>query len=236
VEVFMTVEAMTPRVREALGVSAQYDAETIPFAIRRTIKRLLRDYHFPKSVADWTWKTTNTDPDPILAVGQTVFPLPAGFKKDIQIIYTQPGVDVYSTYYSDPLKKLEGFRAPHVGCEWNAKYYWLAGGNFIIDKSLVTLPTEPLGLTLTYENWDVKLNENWMCEDFEDVIFLFCVYRTAAEMRKPDVMKAFQPLWQEEQASLAIYTNELEWDNVNVMMREPVWVHSDRYPIHGSHL
>lgn len=227
----MTVEKLTPRVREALGVSSSYDAETIPFAIRRAIRRLLRDYHFPKSVATYTWKTTNVPPEPVLGLKQQSFPLPKGFKKDMMVIYSQPGMNpTADVYYSEPLKKLEGFRAPNNG-DWAAKYYWLEGQNFVIDKYLYTMPAEALGLSLVYESWDVSLNEKWICDDFEDVIFLLAVYRTAAEMRKPEVMKAFAPLWQEEQASIAIYANELEFDGLNVMQREAVWVHRERYPI-----
>lgn len=226
----MTVETLTPRVREALGVSSSYDTETIPAAIRRAMKRLLRDYHFPKAISTVTWKTTAVDPEPALIPGQQVFPLPKGFKKDMTVIYSQPGESVFDIKYSAPLKKLEGFRAPNSG-DWSAKYYWLQGQNMVIDKWLTELPTDPLGLTLIYEGWDVEVNESWFCEDFEDVLYLLTVYRTAAEFRKPEVMKAYAPLWAEEQQSLAIYTNELEWDNIDVMMREATWQPTERYPV-----
>ena len=230
----MTVETLTPRVREALGVSSSYDKDTIPAAIRRGMQRLLRDYHFPKSIKTAVWKTTAVPPDLILNVGQQTFPLPKGFKKDMQLIYTQPGMGPYDQYFSNPLKKLEEFRAPNMGGydgDWQARFYWLQGENFVIDKWLTEMPTEPLGLCLVYESGDVASNEAWLCEDFEDIVYMLTVYRTAAEMRKPEVMKAYEALWREEQASIAIYLNELEFDNVNIMQREPTWKLYERYPV-----
>lgn len=213
----MSVAGLTPRVREALGVSSSYDAETIPALIRRSIKRLLRDYHFPKSLIreDFTELFINSDE----------FTLPDGFKKEYRVNFydDSSGVD----YWSDPLFKSETFRLPQP--DGFPRYYWLEGTKL---KTDTPLPESMVGFTLQlyYESWSVDDNETWFTEDFEDVLFYHSVFRGAAEMRKPEVMQAFAPLWMDEQQSLAIYTNELEFDNLEIRMREPSRQIVERYP------
>jgi len=230
----MSVESLTPRVREALGVSQSYDTESIPNAIRRAIKRLLRDYNFPKSVQTVVWDTVELDPDApgYWPVGRSFVQLPAGFKKDLLIHYVVPGNDPPKTRtWTEGLKKVEGFRMPNDGGDAYSRWYWLSGNFLFIDKPFYEAPTDYTQLQLYYQSWNVKENEEWFTEDFEDVLFTFTVYRTAAEMRKPEVMKAYQGLWMEDVQSLAIYTNELEFDNLYMMMKEPTYSRSERYPI-----
>jgi hypothetical protein len=62
------------------------------------------------------------------------------------------------------------------------------------------------------------------------VLYYFAMTRAAAEFRKPEVAQTFAPLWQEEAASLAIYTNELEWGNVRMQAMEPRRLPQERYP------
>jgi hypothetical protein len=231
----MTVETLVPRVREALGVSSSYDETTLPAAIRRAERRLLRDYNFPKSVKTVVWQT---DPDgnlpeaERLGIGQTFFKLPTGMKRDLLVMYTSPGTNPPGTRsWSDPLKKLEGFRAPNTAGDALSRFYWLHGDSLVLDKPLYNYPIEPIHLEFTYQSWDVVENEPWLVEDFEDVIFILTVYRTAAEMRKSEVMQAYSALWQEEVVSLATYVNELEYDNLYMMMREATHARSERYPI-----
>ncbi len=72
--------------------------------------------------------------------------------------------------------------------------------------------------------------EQWMLEDFEDLLFIYSVWKLAPEFRKPEVLSIYTPLWQDERESLAIYTNELEWAGVNMMMGEAMAWRDDRYP------
>jgi len=228
----MTVETLVPRVREALGVSNSYDETTLPAAIRRAERRLLRDYNFPKSIKRRNWWTDAVPVEDRLGVGQFAFKLPTGMKRDLGVIYRSPGTNPpHTTGWTDPLKKLEGFRAPNTASDAFARYYWLEGDMLVVDKPLYTLPVEVVHLELTYQSWDVVENEPWLIEDFEDVIFILTVYRAAAEMRKPEVMQAYAALWQEEVVSLATYVNELEYDNLYMMMREARARHDERYPV-----
>lgn len=211
----MTVAALVPRVRESLGVSASYDAETIPALIRRSIKRLLRDYHFPKSVHREEFLN--------LFLNSQEYTLPAGFKKELLVQFYDP----VTTSWSEPLLKAEGFRLPNS--EGYPRYYWLEGLKLHTDTPL-DISRVGFTLQLWHESMDVAANEDWFTEDFEDAVYYHAVFRGAAEMRKPEVMQAFAPLWQDEVTSLAIYTNELEFDNLHMVQREPAARRGERYP------
>lgn len=211
----MTVAALTPRVREALGVASSYDAETIPALIRRSIKRLLRDYHFPKSIQKQAF--TN------LILGSKEYTTPAGFKKALLLQFYDPTAGAWS----EPLRRSEGFRLPQP--DGVPRYYWAEGTKLVTDTKLA-ISQVGLTLELYYESMDLASNETWMVADFEDVLFYHSVFRGAAEMRKPEVMQAFAPLWQEEAQSLAIYLNELEFDNLEMQMKELQPRLRERYP------
>jgi hypothetical protein len=199
----MSVADLVPRVREALGISASYEAEIIPALIRRQIGRLLRDYNFPKQIVRVEFPVT----DP---TAQT-FVLPAGFKKELAVHIFDPR----TTLWSEPLKKREGM----VPQTFEPDYYWLQGGSLQLNT-----PMGPNGvgmkLVVFFQSMDPVLNEDWMTEDFEDVVFTLSVYRGSIEQRKPDVGAAFGQLWKEDQASLAIYVNELEFSNLDMIQRE----------------
>lgn len=226
----MSIDSLTPRVREACGVSAAYDEETIPALIRRCILRMLRDYHFPKSVR-------RTDYTPIL--NQTAFTLPAGFKKDLSVQWYDPS-DAGS--WSDPLNKATGFRRPQP--DGFARWYWLQGLNLMLDTPTPTSMTS-FSLQFYFESLQVEDivedtgttftvieegNEHWFAEDFADVLFYSAVVKGAAEFRKPEVAQTFTPLYQEELGSLAVFTNELEWGNARMQMMEPRLRQTERYP------
>lgn len=228
----MSVESLVPRVREALGVSNSYDEVTIPAGIRRALKKLLRDYNFPKSIRQRSWNNHAFVPEDKLNVGQFVYPIPKGMKKELMLMYVSPGDDPPKTMsWSEPLRKLEGFRMPNDGGTDLAMYYWLEGLYFHIDRALSVDPPEQLMLALTYQSWDVLENEDWLMDDYEDIIYTLSTFRMAAEMRKPEVMQAYGALWQEEMTSLAIYVNELEYDNLYMMQREATRPAPARYPI-----
>lgn len=213
----MSVAALVPRVREALGVSTSYDAETIPALIRRCIKRLLRDYHFPKALVKETFTP--------LAEGDFEFDLPSGFKKEYLVNFYDSADD---GSWSDPLLKSEGFRLPEPE-GYVAAHYWLEGTKLLISTPITSEQTT-LTLQLYYESWDVDTHEDWFTEDFEDVLFYYSVLKGAAEMRKPEVLQAFAALWEDERTSLAIYANELQFDSLEMRAREPRGWNRERYP------
>jgi len=212
----MTVDEMVPLVRSALGVSSSYDDEKIPDLIRRNINRLLRDYHFPKSVKRVSF--TNA------AAGDYRFQLPDGFKKELEVRYFNPADNTWS----DPLTKRERFQLPYPS--GTPYYYWLEGLYLVVDTPY---PTSMVGFStfVWAETMDAESNEDWLCTDFPDAVQYLSVTRGAAEFRKPEVMQIYAPLWQDEQQSLAIYLNELEWNKMDARMREAVSPITSRYPI-----
>ncbi len=211
----MSVDALVPVVRSALGVSASYDDEKIPALIRRTINRLLRDYHFPKSVRKATF-------GPAL-LGDFQFPLPVGFKQELELRYYDP----VGTSWSDPLRKKQGFQLPYpTGVPY---YYWLEGTNLVVDTPY---SAAMIGYStfLWYESMDAEGNEDWLITDYEDSVFLASVVKGCAEFRKPDVMQTYGALWTDERQSLAQFLEELNWNNSEIYMREAKRGSGPRYP------
>ena len=213
----MLIEELVPRVRKALGVSSSYDNEEIPTLIKSAVKRLLRDYNFPKSRARQTYN--------LATVGEQAFNLPAGYKRDFALMFYDP--DPLKNEWSDPLQKAEGFRLPSA--DGITSKYWIEGQQFYID---VPIAADGIGkqLVLFYQSQSLALNSSWMLDDFEDAVAYLAITRGAADMRKTEVLQAYAPLWTDEVTSLAIYLNELEWDGVVVQQREPRLRHTERYP------
>lgn len=212
----MSVDALVPQVRSALGVSSSYDDEKIPDLIRRKITRLLRDYHFPKSVKRTEFLN--------LAEGDQFLTLPEGFKKELEVRIYNPS----DNSYTDPLRKREQFRLPYPS---NAPfYYWLEGTKLWLDTPI---DASRAGFTaiVWHESMDAASNEDWLTTDFPDAVLYLSAVSGAAEFRKPEVAQIYAALWQDEQASLAIYLNELEWGGVEMYMREAGGPPLERYPI-----
>lgn len=209
-----SIAEMVPALREALSVDNSFDATIIGMA-ERCMKRLLRDYHFPKSLRLQAY--TN------LILGAKEYTLPAGFKKEHLIRFYDP---VEGTY-THGLTKREG----PVGLPLDGipRHYWLQGAKFITD---IAIEAESVGITmqLFYESMDVAGNESWFVGDFEDVLFTFTMYRGASELQKPDLAKSYAALWAEDRTSLAVYANELEFDGSEFYMNAAAPVSPTRYP------
>lgn len=223
----MSVEALVPRVRRSLAVSSSYDNETIPDLIRGACRRLLRDYNFPKSKSRLylgSGGTADGTSGTLLALNDQAFTLPAGFKRDFQLRFYDPAEDTWS----DPIKKREAFILPSASGE--IEWYWIEGLTLYIDSKI---EADGVGkqLLLFYQSKDTETNEGWLTDDFEDAVVYRAVMAGAVEVRKPDVAKTFAELWADERESLAIYLNELEWDNVVMQMRERTIPSVERYPI-----
>lgn len=211
----MAVNDLVPEVLGALAVSSSYADEKIPALIRRSINRLLRDYHFPKSVKRVDFASA--------VAGTTEFNLPAGFKKELEVRYYNPG----DSTYSDPLRKRERFQLPYP--RGTPYFYWLEGERLVVDTPFSESMTG-FSTYIWYESMDAAGNEDWFTTDFPDAAFYLSVVRGCAEFRKPEVMQTYAPLWDDERTSLAIYLNELEWNNADIMMREARGYNPERYP------
>ena len=215
----MSLATLTPRVREALGLSASYDATIIPSLITRCARRFLRDYNFPKSMLRQTTPMTE---------GLQSWVVPSGLGKILDVRYANPTDGTFS----DALRRREGFSFPVQG-DMSSHRWWL-DGTIINISNPATADMQAQGVTvqMTYQTIE-PASATWIYDDFEDVLFTFAVYRGAAENRKPEVQQVFGQLWAEDMQSLAIYLNELEYDNLEMVQREerPKW--RERYPINN---
>lgn len=207
---------LVPRVRETLKVDSSYDAEIIPFGIQRAMTRLLRDYHFPWSV--------RTVPFTGLTANQTQYTLPSDFKKDLMVQF----YDTAALAYSDPLDKVSGFR--RANSDGVPRFFWLAGNKLNTDIKLPAAEIATTQLLLTYESLSWSINESWMIDQFEDMIYTLSVFRLATELNKEELAKLFATLWGDDRQALAIYTNELEFDNGVYTQRESKPPRGERYP------
>jgi len=227
----MSVEALVPRVRRALGVSSSYDAETVPDLIRQAVGRLLRDYNLPKSVGRWYFGSSGPGDEGsstrILDVADQSFNLPSGFKRDFQLRFYDPADETWS----DPLQKREAFVMPAASGE--TLRYWIEGTKLWIDTAI---EADGAGkqLLFFYQGMDVTANESWVTADYADAVCYLAAVRGAVEVRKPDLADTYAKLWADERESLAIYLNELEWGNVVMLQRERELPALDRYPIVAS--
>lgn len=212
----MTFEELVSRVREACGVASSYEDETIPALVNRCVNRLLRDYHFPKAVKQQDF--TN------LFLNSQEYTLPDGFKAVLEARFYNP---LTAEWAEEPLEKVNGRILPSPR-GYPAKY-WLQGTKLITD---VKLPSDMVGFTLQlfYESMDAASNRDWFITDFESAIYYFACVLGSAEFRKPEVAQIYGPLWADERESLAIYLNELEWDDVQITMREARTSPRLRYP------
>lgn len=227
----MSVEALVPRVRRSLGVSSSYDAETIPDLIRGAIRRLLRDYNFPKSVSRYYFGSGGSGSPGadtrLLALNDQSFDLPSGFKREFQLRFYDPTNETWS----DALKKREGFIEP--AASGITEFYWIEGTKLFIDTKV---EEDGVGkqLFMIFQSKDTASNETWVTDDWEDAVCYRAIMAGAVEVRKPDVAKTFAELWADERESLAIYLNELEWNNVVMLQRERRLPVFDRYPTDGN--
>lgn len=217
-----TVTEMSSMVREALAVSSQYEGTTIPTAIRQVMQRLLRDYNFPKSIRRAT--LANIGP------GTVQYAMPKGVKKVFGVRFYNPTDNTYSKH----LERREGITlapADPAPDDIYGRYYWIEGNTLFIDTPMPIIVGQPLSLVIWHQSTLVDAaQEEWMMDDLQDLIFSRSVVRLAAQLRKPEAMQAFAGLVTDETQSVAIYSNELEWEGVQMVMREPRAMPSPRYP------
>lgn len=192
------------RVRVALGVSDSYEAVVIPAALREQIRYFLRGWNFPKSL---TRKETAA-----LAFGVQEVTMPDQAKK-LNLVMLKDDTSTPATYKE--IQRADSFRLPAI--DGVPAYYWLTGTKIYLDT-----PTPQAGLKLQmwYQSLDPELAEDWMLVEYGDVLFFRTVFAMAADMRKKDVQAAYGPLWGEAKGDLAVFVNELEFDKVEINMRD----------------
>lgn len=196
---------MVVKVRDALSVSASYDT-IIEQAVRGAVDRLLRDYNFPQSVLLCKWENVEAS--------ATEFTLPAGMAKPLSV--RVHGLIDNEHTYTEPLKRRSGFTLP--GSSDVLDTYWLMGNKLCLNS---TIDETGYDVYLWYQSKDFTANEAWLFADFNDTVFIFSTLRAAMLVKKEEVFNTYTALWSEERASLAIFVNELEFNDVEMRMREP---------------
>lgn len=208
------IDNLIPALREALSVDESYDTTVLPNIISRCLLKLLRDYHFPKTIT----REFYTD----LQVGRQEYALPTGFKKEHMIVFYDPE----ETRYARPLLKREGFTLPEESGE--SCYYWLEGSSLFTDVTLIE-ENQGIELRMWYESMDVALNQDWLINNYSDVIFALCMYSAASQLRKSELVTTWRAIWSEERTSLAVFLNELQFDNSELVRGESRnYNHSER--------
>jgi hypothetical protein len=207
---------LVTRVREALSVDESYEATIIPYGIKRAGKRLLRDYHFPWAVQKQVFAN--------LAAGSKDYAMPTAYKKELLVRF----FDTEDLTYSNSLAKSDG---PVLIAEDGVpRKYWIWGGSISTDIVLDATQAATTQLEVWFESLDWDANETWLLARFEDILYTYSTFRIAAEKNKTELAQIYASLWTDEQRSLAIYLNELEFDNQEFYRRESSAVLRDRYP------
>lgn len=209
-------ETLVERIRQGLSLDQSYSAEIIPFCLQRQVKRLLRDYNFPWSIVVEMYSG--------LVADQQEYVLPAGFRKELMVTF----YDTELKCHTAPLLKREGFQHPPE--DGSPRYYWQTGNSIWTDLLLPVDETDNTELWLWYQSLDYAANIPWMIERFEDALYTVVMFRLAAELGKQEIAQTFGTLWADDRTALAIYLNELEFDNMEFVQRETRRPSLDRYP------
>ena len=205
-------------LQERLGVDSSYvSSNDIPNSVGRYIRKLLRDYNFPKSIRRQLYTT--------IAEGDQSYTLPDDCKRELGVLFYDDSEDVY--VYSDPLRKTDGFVLPDS--DGTPRNYWIEGTTLWTD---IQAPEDSadLNLVVVYQSNDPEYNETWMLNDFEDVLFNLSMFRLSVELGKTELAQVYATLWAEDQKALAIYLNELEYGNMEIIMRHLPAKYQERYP------
>jgi hypothetical protein len=199
----MTIAALVPVVREALGVSSSYDATSIPAGIRRAIVFMLRSWSFPQALVTANYAIAlngNSVSLPVSGVGK---------------IHTVRMKDASGELTKRLRRTLIGESAVYVGPE----YYWQEGNKIVLDTKVTEAG---YSIDVWYNSINVDAADAWITSDFEDIVFTLSVMRLAQDMRKPEVQQAFASTWQEQIPTLAQYLNEVEFNDMDIRMKPSV--------------
>lgn len=205
-------------LQDRLGVDSSYVTDgDLPASVTRYLRRFLRDYNFPKSLRLQAWED--------IVAGTQIYALPAAFKKQEAVyFYDDTGA---TPAYGEPLLRREFRVLPES--DGIARYYWITGTNLYTD---ITIDADSAGVNLhmIYQSLDPDDNETWMLSDLEDILFSFSMYRLSVELGKPELTKIWKPVWEEDRTAIAIYANELEYDDLGIVQGQPGIGGRPRYP------
>lgn len=196
---------MVEKVRGTLSVSSSYDT-LIQQQVEGAMMRLLQDYNFPKTIRKQEYSS--------LAVGEDTFALPSFFKKPlaVRIHIAESGTH----FYSDPLGRSQGFVLPSAN--GTPAYYWLENESLVLNCGM---PSAGYDIFLWYQTKSLMLCQDWLLSDLNDAVFYFSLVRCCPLVKKAELLETFASLWSEERTSLAIFANELEFNDSEIQMREP---------------
>lgn len=199
----MTIAAMVPVVREAVGVSSSYDAVTIPAGIRRAIAFMLRTWSFPQALEQSNFP---------IADGAQQIALPVTGVGKIHAVRIRDG----SNSLFKRLRRTLVGELPH---SQGPLYYWQEGNVLKLDTAI-----EGAGYSIDvwYNSTDVDAADSWITADFEDITFTLSTLRLATELRKMEIAATFQQIWQEQVPALAQYLHEVEFNDLDVRMKPQI--------------
>ncbi len=217
------LNSFSAELRESLSVDESYTDSIIPNAVRRYMKKLLRDYHFPKQIVaeDYTG----------IADGTQSYALPTDFKRAVAV-YFYDDTDPDEIAYGRPLRRRETHILPHDDGE--ARFYWLTSTHLWTDIKVDAVENPNTNLALVYRSNSVDTHMSWLLNDFHDTLFTLSMLRLAAELNKPELVTIWAALWAEDQMALAKYANETEFENLDMVMAETSARRAERYPVNAT--
>lgn len=199
----MTIAALTPVVREALGVSSSYDTVTIPAGIRRSIAFMLRTWSFPQALEQDNFPIAN---------GASQIALPVTGVGKIHAVRVK---DASGTLFKRLRRTLVG-ELPH---SQGPLFYWQEANVLKLDT-----PISGTGYSVDvwYNSTDVNAADPWITSDFEDVVYVHSTMQLAIELRKTEIATVFQAIWSEKVPALAQHLNEVEFNDMDIRMKPQV--------------
>lgn len=207
-------------IQENLNVDASWLTTKIPRGVTRAVKRLLRDYHFPKADRTQIW-------DGLIA-GQQQYTLPDDFGLE-RILVFMDDTNAAAPLFSDPLRKRDAFVRP--GSDLIPRFYWMEGTTLWTDIVVPSEDAANTNLVMIYRSNDYDYNLEWMLEEIPDVLLSLSMFRLCAEFNKTELLPGWSALWKEDKRSLALFANEQEYHNMDIVMKEVDRTRRDnRYP------
>lgn len=198
----------------AAGVSATAHNALALQAVERATRYLLRNFNFPESVVKYTTGALDAET-------QTVdLELGTGKIKGVRLL-----LDTDEPFLYKVLRRREETVLPYAD---GPAAYSRIGEQLVLDKAL---PAAGYKLEIWYQTVDPDVAESWLTQTYEDVLFHLSILRALPLLRKPELMRDFAPLWQQDEAVLAVYLNEIEFENLDLRMgNDEVQDITERYP------
>lgn len=215
----MTYISIRDDIKAALGVGDANDAILLS-GVKRAGRYLLRNFNFPQSLIYFQTDALAADADEIDLDSGTGKILGVRLKFD-----DGSGESETNPLYS-VMRRREPSVLPVLG---GPSLFWRTDQTLKFDRGV---PDESsYYVEIWYQSVDLTVTESWLTCDYEDVMFNLGAKYCCPLVHKPELLPMYDSLWQESQAMLAVYLNELEWENYSLRMGndEPLVV-AERYP------